>query len=111
MAKKQTTIDDLAVIVKKGFQRVERTMATKEMVKDMATNEMVNARIDDFAVMVQKEFQDIDYRFQSIESQMVTKDILKLVVEGVDIIREDIRDIKITLGPLVRMVAALETDM
>ena len=42
---------------------------------------------------------------------MATKDMLKLVVEGMDIIREDVRDIKITLGPLVRTVAALDTDM
>ena len=76
MIKKQTTIDDLAVMVQKGFREIEHNMATKDMLENMAT-----------------------------------KDMLKLVVESVDIIREDVRDIKITLGPLVRMVAALETDM
>ncbi|GEM_PF-1731246 len=81
MAKKQTTIDDLAVMVQKGFRDVDH------------------------------RFRDVDHRFQNLESQMVTKDMLKLVVESVDIIREDVRDIKITLGPLVRMVSALETDM
>ena len=60
--------------------------------------------IDDLAVMVQKGFREI-------EDKMATKDMLGAVVEGMDIIREDVRDIKITLGPLVHIVAALETDM
>ncbi|MDP3770555.1 MAG: hypothetical protein Q8R40_06500 [bacterium] len=50
--------------------------------------------IDDLGVMVQKGFRDV-------EERMATKDMLKAVVDGMDIMRADIRDIKITLGPLV----------
>lgn len=67
--------------------------------------------IDDLAVMVQKGFQGVDKRFESIEDRMVTKDMLSIVVDSIDIIREDVRDIKIRLGPLVHMVAAMDTDI
>ena len=66
-AKKQVTIDDLAVMVQNGFQEIRRTMATKDM--------------------------------------------LSIVVDSMDLIREDVRDIKISLGPLVRMVATMDTDI
>lgn len=83
--KKQMTIDDLAVMVQKEFQDMRRTMATKDMLKDMVTKDMLK--------------------------DMVTKDMLQIVVDDIELIRADIRDIKITLGPLVRMVAALDTDV
>ena len=70
------TIDDLALMIQREFHEMRRTMATKDMLKDM-----------------------------------VTRDMLQIVVDDIELIRADIRDIKITLGPLVRMVAALDTDV
>ncbi|MDP3745872.1 MAG: hypothetical protein Q8Q88_02380 [Phenylobacterium sp.] len=115
-AKKQMTIDDLAVVVQKGFQGVdhkfqdiESKMATKDMLENLATKDMLENlatkdMLDDLAMMTQKGFQ-------YIESKMATKDMLAVVVESIDLVRQDVRDIKITLGPLVRTVASLDTDM
>ena len=78
MAKKQMTIEDLAVMVQKGFQEVTSKMATKQELNEF-----------------RKEFHD----FQ------------KDSMEEFDRITADIRDIKITLGPLVRTVAAMESQI
>lgn len=102
-AKKQMTIDDLASVVQKEFHEMRRNMVTKDMVKDMVTKDMI-------ANMATKDMLK-DLATKDMLKDMVTKDMLQLVVEGMDMIREDIRDIKITLGPLVRMVAALDTDV
>lgn len=67
--------------------------------------------IEDLAVMVKKGFdqtatrQYVDERFKSVDEKF------KLMIESMDFMRADIRDIKITLGPLVRMVAALDVDV
>lgn len=70
------TIEDLAILVKRGFDQT----ATKQELKEMATK------------------QDIH-------------ELRKDVTERLDAIEDDIRDLKIAVGPLVRIVAALETDV
>ncbi len=64
MAKKQTTIDDLAVIVKKGFYEVDHKMAT------MATKEMAKNLVNDLAVMVQKGFVDSGKKIDGLKSDI-----------------------------------------
>ena len=74
--------------------------------------------IETLAVMIQNGFKEtasrkeVDERFNAIDGKFKAVDgIFKVIVDQLDLMRADIRDIKITLGPLVRMVAALDTDV
>ncbi len=64
MAKKKMTIDDLAVMVKKGFDHVTNTMADKESVNKRFDE--VDKRFDE----VDKRFIDVDKRFIGIEHKL-----------------------------------------
>ena len=87
MAKK-ITIERLAVMIQNGFQE---TASKKE---------------------VDERFNAIDERFNAIDGKFKAVDgTFRAIVDQLDIMSADIRDIKITLGPLVRMVAALDTDV
>ena len=55
--------------------------------------------------MMQKEFAGIHGEFKQVH------DMDKVFVDEFDRIRSDIRDIKTTLGPLVRLVAQQEREM
>ena len=78
---KKITIETLAVMIQNGF-------------KETASKKEVDELRGDFAVYQ----KSTDGRF-------------KIIVDQLDLMSADIRDIKITLGPLVRMVAALDTDV
>lgn len=71
MAKRKMTIEDLAVLIKRGFDQT----ATKQELKEWLY------------------------------------ELRKDITERLDAIEDDIRDLKIAVGPLVRIVAALETDV
>ena len=71
MPKQKMTIEDLAVMVKRGFDDVTGRMATKQDVADL-----------------RKEFHE---RISNVE--------------------DDVHDIKIALGPLVHVVATLDTEV
>ena len=62
--------------------------------------------LNDLADMVRIGFDEVHGRLDDTNARMATKEMLQLVVDDVDTIRADVRDIKITLGPLVRTVAA-----
>ena len=64
--------------------------------------------VEDLARIVQAGFESVKASFAS--AAKVNDDRFKIAVEEFDRIRSDIRDIKTTLGPLVRMVALLEND-
>ena len=74
-----------------------------------------NLTIDDLAVMIQNGFSDVsdrmatkkemNERFQQVDER------INLIVEGMDLMRADIHDIKLTLGPLVRTVAQMEDEI
>lgn len=59
---------------------------------------------DAMAVMVKKGFDDIN-------SRMATKDDLKIIMTELDRMNSDIHDIKITLGPLVRIAAGHDREI
>jgi len=61
--------------------------------------------LNDLARMMQSEFIDIHKEFRQIH------EIDKLFVDEFDRIRSDIRDIKTTLGPLVRIMAEQEREL
>jgi len=42
---------------------------------------------------------------------LATREQLQLIVDNVDLLRADVHDIKLTLGPLVRHVATMERDV
>ena len=82
------TIEDLAVITKRGFDH----MATKDDIRYMATK-------DDIRHMATKD----DVRR--------LEDIIKLTNERISGVEDDVHDIKVAMGPLVRVIAAMDAEM
>lgn len=70
--KKNLTIDDLAVMMAKGFTR-----ADKRMDEGLAR---ADKKVDDLAAMVAKGFSEIDKRFEQVDKRFdrVEKDIVWL---------------------------------
>ena len=71
--------------------------------------------ISDLAVMVKKGFDDVYGRFDGVDGKFEKIDQrFDEIHQRMDLefgaIRSDIRDIKGTLGPLVRSMASLEND-
>ncbi|OGZ96913.1 MAG: hypothetical protein A3I44_01110 [Candidatus Sungbacteria bacterium RIFCSPLOWO2_02_FULL_51_17] len=62
------------------------------------------ATIEDLAGMMKRGFDDVT-------SRMATKQDVSILRDEVARVGDDTRDIKMTLGPLVRTVAALENDV
>lgn len=77
------TLEKLAEITQAGFRELKQDL-TQEM---------------------DKRFAEVDERFAEVDEHH------KLLVEGIDTIRADVHDMKITLGPLVRAVTAVEDDV
>jgi len=62
--------------------------------------------IDELARLTQHEFLEVGDHLDRLEKK--TDDGFKTVVDLLDLIRADVHDVKITLGPLARTVADLE---
>ena len=86
---KKITLDTLAAMTQRGF---------KEMGQHFDT-------VDQRFKAVDERFDRIDERFEKIDRKF------EAVVSSIDLMQQDIKDIKITLGPLVRIVAALDSDV
>lgn len=82
---KKITTETLAEMIQKGFSDVTDHMATKKEMNE--------------------RFKQVDERFEQVDEK------IKLIVEGMDFVRADIHDIKLTLGPLVRTVTAMEDEL
>ena len=78
--------------------------------------------IENLAEMMQREFRALDKRFATKDdlngfatkddlNGLATKDDLKALFEYVEHIRDDVRDIKITLGPLVHIAAGHDNEI
>src|SRR2546426_12071382 len=65
--------------------------------------------IDELARLTQQEFLQAGGRFDRLEKK--TDDGFKTVVDLLDLIRGDVHDVKITLGPLARTVADLDESV
>jgi hypothetical protein len=65
--------------------------------------------IDQLARLTQLEFLDVGGRLDRLEKK--TDDGFKSVVDLLDLIRGDVHDMKITLGPLTRTLADLEQSV
>lgn len=87
MAKKNLKIDDLAVMINRGFSDVHKRLdhtATKQELQDMR---------------------------KEMATQQELQELRKDMTEALRIIADDVHDLKVAMGPLVRVVAALETDV
>jgi len=62
--------------------------------------------MDELARLTQQEFLEVGDRLDRLEKK--TDDGFKTVVDLLDLIRADVHDVKITLGPLTRTVADLD---
>ena len=79
--------------------------------------------IDQLATLTQDEFIAAEKRFERLESKVDGLDQrvekleekvdagFKAIVDVLDVMRDDLHDVKVTLGPLVRTVAALEDSV
>ena len=62
--------------------------------------------IDELAAVTQKEFLAIGQRFNRLGHKVDAG--FKTMADVLDLMRADLHDVKIALGPLVRTVASLE---
>lgn len=68
--------------------------------------------IDGLARMMQGEFTSIHGEFSNIHKEFArVHDIHKVFADQFDHIQSDIRDVKTTLGPLVRIAAEQDRDI
>lgn len=68
--------------------------------------------LEDLALMVKKGFDGVDEKFSGVDERFESVDTnFRAVFSDLDLVKQDIRDIKITLGPIVQMVATLQVDM
>jgi hypothetical protein len=65
--------------------------------------------IEGLATTAQNEFLNIGKRFDTLEEKVDTG--FKALVDTLDLMRQDIRDIKMALGPMTRIVADLENSV
>ena len=64
------------------------------------------ATIEKLAELTQGEFIRIEHKMDS--GFKATDEKLKTIVDILDVMRDDMHDIKMAMGPLIRTVAALE---
>ena len=62
--------------------------------------------IDDLAALTQQEFLAVGQRFDRLDHKVDAG--FKAMADVLDLMRADLHDVKIALGPLVRTVASLE---
>jgi hypothetical protein len=62
--------------------------------------------IDDLAALTQQESLAVGQRFDRVDRKVDAG--FKAMTDVLDLMRADLHDVKIALGPLVRTVAALE---
>ncbi len=68
--------------------------------------------IEQLARMVQEGFGHMTAHFATKEDlRDLHKDIMKDMMEGFDRVHADIHDLKTTLGPLVRVIAAQDAEI
>ena len=61
--------------------------------------------MNDLARMMASGFADMGKRFEEVDKKF------EVVFEGMSLMRDDIHDIKTTLGPLVRTIALQDNEM
>lgn len=67
--------------------------------------------IEGLAVMVKKGFDAMDKRMDQMATKTELQELRKEVFDQFELIHADIRDIKIAIGPLVRVISALESEV
>lgn len=102
---KKITNEQLAAMIQRGFQ-------------ETAKKTYVDERHEELAVMIQRGFQEtasksyVDERFAFMDERFASIDErFNTLIDSIRLMQDDIHDIKITLSPLVSMVAIAETDI
>jgi len=62
--------------------------------------------IDELAALTQQEFLAVGHRFDRLDHKVEAG--FRAMTDVLDLMRADLHDVKIALGPLVRTVASLE---
>ena len=93
MAKKKMTIEGLATLMQREFRGIGKDMATKEELQNATKGLATKDELRNLAT----KGELLDFR--------------KDMTESLRILHEDVKDIKGSLGPLVRVVAAQESEM
>jgi hypothetical protein len=63
--------------------------------------------IEDLAALTQQEFLAVGHRLEKLEYK-VDAGLKKAITDVLDVMRADLHDVKVALGPLVRTIASLE---
>ncbi|MEK7166460.1 MAG: hypothetical protein AAB874_06660 [Patescibacteria group bacterium] len=91
--KKKMTIEDLAIVVSRGFDNVEEKF--KEVHKKMDKGfSATRKETEDLAIMVGRGFADVDLRFDKVESRL---DKVETKMEQVDIRLMSVEDNQLDL--------------
>lgn len=70
----------------------------------MPKKKSIEEQIEGLARITERGFNDL-------EARMATKQDVRLVGDILDLIQQDIRDLKVAMGPLLRTVTALEAEV
>ena len=105
MAKKTVTLDQLARLVRSGF----RSSTTKQDLENLASS--TKRDIESLAVSTKRDIENLAIAVKHGFNETATKQQLRLVVDNVDLLRADVHDVKVTLGPLVHHVATMEREV
>lgn len=91
------------------------TRAYSQKYNQSMSNKITNEQL---AAMIQRGFQEtasksyVDERFTHVDERFAGIDErFNILTDSIRIMQDDIHDIKISLGPLVRMVATMDTDL
>ena len=67
--------------------------------------------IESLVTLMQREFHGIRKEMSGLATKQELKELRKDMMESLRILQDDVRDIKNTLGPLVRVVAAQDAEI
>lgn len=70
----------------------------------MPKKKSIEEQVEELARVTKRGFDDL-------ESRMATKQDIRLIADSLDLIQQDIHDLKVTMGPLLRTVTALEMEL
>lgn len=96
MAKKNIKLDDLAVMMGRGFSEVHKRL------DQTATRQ----ELHELRVATKQDIQEL-----RVTTKQDIQELRKEMAEALRIIADDVHDLKVAMGPLVRVVAALEGEV
>ena len=70
-----------------------------------------NLKLENLAVIINHGFNGVQKRLDQTSTKQEVQELRKDMTESLRIISDDVHDLKVAMGPLVRVMAAFETDV